>query len=324
MTDRLTRAKEVLNLEIEGLASVRDLLGDAFERAIDLMLEALDGCHKIVVTGVGKNLHIAQKLSATLASTGSTSVVLNPTQAVHGDLGILTEGDVLLALSYSGESEELVQLIPMVRRLKVNIVALAGVPGSTLETQSDVCVPVTVAREACPFNMAPTTSTTATLAMGDALAMVLLEARGFEKKDYATLHPGGAIGRALLMRVSDIMRAGDQLAAVAKSSTVRDAIVAMSKARAGSAGVVDEDSRLVGIFTDGDLRRHLTDDGNVLDLTIESVMTPSPITVEASQLAVDVMCIYEDHNIDDLPVVDTNGRLVGIIDIQDLPRFKIM
>jgi arabinose-5-phosphate isomerase len=322
--DYATQAKIVINTEIEGLASVRDAIDTGFSAAVDSILSCLRASRKIVVTGVGKNLHIAEKISATLASTGSTSVVLNPTQAIHGDLGILLDGDVLLALSYSGESEELISLVPLVKRMNVTIISLIGKGDSTLGRFSDIVIPVGVPREACPFNMAPTASTTATLAVGDALAMVLLEAQGFQKEDYAKLHPGGAIGRALLIQVSDIMRTGNRLAIVGPDAKVKDSVVAMTQARAGFTGVVDNDNRLLGIFTDGDLRRHLMDKPDILEQPVSAVMTRSPVCLEANHLAVDVLRVFEAHNIDDLPVVDEKGRLIGAVDIQDLPKLKIM
>jgi len=318
------RAREILETEIQGLAKVKDELNDEFDRAVSLILERLKQNGKIVVTGVGKNLLIGEKISATLASTGSTSVVLNPTQAMHGDLGILQAGDVLLVLSHSGESEELIRLIPMVRRLDVKVVAITGVRQSTLAECADEIIVVSIDREACPFNMAPTTSTTATMAVGDALAIVLLEVRGFKKEDYAKLHPGGAIGRALLLRASDIMRKDDRMPSLPATANVRDALLAMTRARSGSAAIVDEDQHLIAIFTDGDLRRHLVDDSNILELPIEKIMTRSPLTITADQLAVDVLRMFEEHKVDDILVVDRNNRLVGAIDIQDLPKLKIM
>jgi arabinose-5-phosphate isomerase len=318
------RAREVLDLEAKGIAKVRNRVGPEFSRAVEIILKGLRDGGKIVVTGIGKNLPIAEKLSATLASTGSTSVVLNPAQAMHGDLGILCPGDVLLALSYSGESDEILNLLPVVRRLGVKVIALTGASDTTLTKYSDASLSVAVDREACPFNMAPTASTTATLAMGDALAMVLLDARGFKREDYAKLHPGGAIGRALLLRVCDIMRTGKQVASVRKSAKARDAILAMTKARSGSAAIVDSANRLLGIFTDGDLRRHVALHRNLMSLPITQVMTASPITVRATDLAADVLRVFEEHNIDDLLVVDEHNRLVGAVDIQDLPKLKIM
>jgi arabinose-5-phosphate isomerase len=322
--DFVLQARRVMDVEITGMQAARDGLGEAFVRGVRLLLEVLERHGRIVVTGVGKNLHIAEKVSATLASTGSTSVVLNPMQAMHGDLGILDDTDALLVLSFSGESDELLALVPVVKRRGIPIVTFTGRADSTLAGFSDVVVPVAVEREACPFNMAPTASTTATLALGDALAMVLLEARGFDREDYARLHPAGAIGRALLCRAADIMRTGERLAAVPLAATVQDAIVAMTGAKSGSACVVDAAGRLAGIFTDGDLRRHLTTRHDVLRAPVSEVMTAKPARVRQDQLAVEVLRIIEQRKIDDLPVVDRNDRLVGVIDLQDLPRFKVM
>ena len=322
--DFVQRAREVLDIEIDSLQKARSRLGNEFGDAVSLILECVEKNGKIVVTGIGKNLHIAHKISATLASTGSTSVTLNPAQAMHGDLGILNSGDVLLTLSYSGESEELIALLPLARRFGVKIVSITGDSESSLAKNSDVVIPAAVDREACPFNMAPTSSTTVALAIGDALAMVLLEARGFEREDYAKLHPGGAIGRALLLRVSDIMRTGDRLASVRENAKVKDAVMAMTQARSGSAAVVDADNKVLGIFTDGDLRRHIAKHVNVLDVPVKQIMTPAPIAVTADRLAVEVLRIYEEKNIDDLLVVDARGRLVGAVDIQDLPKLKIL
>lgn len=318
------RARKVLDLEIGGLARVRNSLGAAFNAAVTLLLKRLNAGGKIVVTGVGKSLHIAQKISATFASTGATSVTLNPIQAMHGDLGILSEGDVLLVLSYSGESDELISLIPPVKRLNVPIIAITGDAKSTLARWSDAVICASVDREACPFNMAPTVSTTAALAIGDALAMVVLEARGFRKEDYAKLHPGGAIGRALLLRVADIMRTGRRIAVVKRGAAVKHAVLAMTSAKSGSAAVTDSRGRLLGIITDGDLRRHMTRDSGLLGRTVESIMTPSPVTVRPDHLAIDVLKVFEKKNIDDILVVDAARRVVGQIDIQDLPKLKIM
>lgn len=323
-SEYVKRGREILNLEIEGIESVRDHLGAGFGDAVELMLDSLRNDGKIVVSGVGKSLHIAEKVSATLSSTGSASVAINPMQAMHGDLGILRKEDVLLAFSCSGESDELINLVLTVKRFDVRIVAVTGDPDSSIARQSDVVINAAVPREACPFNMAPTASTTAALAAGDALAIVLLEARGFKKEDYAKLHPGGAIGRALLLRISDIMRKGDRVAVVKKGARVKEALMAMTRARAGSASVVGEDGILLGMFTDGDLRRHLADRNDLLDMAIEEVMTPCPITLRQDQLAVDALALFEKHNIDDVVIVDDQNRVVGGVDIQDLPKFKIM
>jgi arabinose-5-phosphate isomerase len=320
----LSRARQVLDIEIEGLRTAQAALGEDFLATAHLLLETLDQGGKIVVTGVGKNLHIAEKLSATLASTGSTSVVMNPIQAMHGDLGMIAGEDVLLALSFSGESEEVIKLIPAVRRLGIRVIGMVGDPDSTLARLSDAVLTVRIGREACPFGMAPTTSTTATLAVGDALAMVLIEARHFDKARYARLHPAGAIGRALVLRVRDIMRAGEHMARVPPSATVMDGIMAMTAAKSGAALIAHPDGRLAGIFTDGDLRRLLSGGQEILRRPVEAVMTRTPVSVTDDAFAVDVLRVFEKYKIDDLPVVDAEGRLVGYVDIQDLPKMKVM
>lgn len=318
-------ARRVFDIEIEGLVAVRDSIDEHFLKVMDMCLESLSKGGKLVITGVGKNLHIAEKMSATLASTGSTSVVLNPSQAIHGDLGILAQNDVLFALSYSGESEEIKNLIPAVRRLGVPVVAMTGNADSGLAKLSQELLLAKVPREACPFGMAPTSSTTATLALGDAFAMALLDARGFKKEDYAKLHPGGAIGRALLLRVKDIMRKDEKVAKVVCTATVKEVVVAMTKARGGAAYVVDETDKLVGIYTDGDFRRNVAA-GNcdILNSQVAEVMTKNPTCVKPDMLAVDVLRVLEKRDIDDLPVVNEVGNLVGAIDIQDLPKVKVM
>ena len=321
----LAIAREVFDVEIEGMRQVRDSLDARFEEAVAMLRGALARGGKIVLTGVGKNLHVAEKISATLASTGSTSVLLNPMQAIHGDLGILAPADVLVALSYSGESEEMKNLVPAVRRLGIPILAITGDPDSSLARLSQLVLPCTVAREACPFGVAPTASTTATLALGDALAMTLLHLSGFRREDFAKLHPGGAIGRTLLVRVRDIMRTGERLAAIAPDAPVSEAIVAMTRAHGGAAFAVDPEGRLLGIFTDGDFRRAVASgDAAVLAEPVGRLMTRGPVTVGPDALAVDVLHLLEHRAIDDLPVVDERGRLAGAIDIQDLPKFKLL
>lgn len=321
----LSRARDVLDVEIEALVRTREALGAPFETAIRCLLDCLERQAKIVVAGVGKNLYIAEKIAATLSSTGATSVVLNPSQALHGDLGLIRPGDALIALSFSGESEELLTCAPLIRRMHVPIITMTGSAESSLALCSDIVIPVVVPREACPFNLAPTASTTATLAMGDALAMVLLDVRGFQREDYARLHPAGAIGKTLLCRVCDIMRRDTRVATVKPANKLRDALVAMTRARSGSACIVDDDGHLLGIFTDGDLRRRLTaTDSGSLNQPVRESMSRNPVTVAPELPAVEALQIFENHRIDDLPVVDDSGRLVGCIDIQDLPRFKIV
>lgn len=318
------RAQEIIDIEVDGLQKVRDGLGKEFGRAVEVILDSLNHGGKVVVTGLGKSLHIGQKIAATMTSTGTPAVTLHPAEAMHGDLGVLHAGDVLLALSFTGESEELLNLIPVVRRIGVKVVAISRTADNTLARLSDEVILVPVEREACPFNMAPTSSTTATLAVGDALAMVLLEAQGFNREDYAKLHPGGAIGRTLLLKVADIMRTDARLAKVPSGSKVKDALLAMTSARCGVVAIVDQDEKLLGVFTDGDLRRHLTEPTTLTEKTVDEVMTRDPITLTQDHLAVDVLALFERHNIDDLVIVDENHRVVGLVDIQDLPKLKIL
>lgn len=323
--EMLARAHEVIAAEIDGLRRADAAIGGTFCQIVEALLATLEGGGKIVVTGVGKNIHVGEKIAATMASTGSTAMLLNPVQAMHGDLGMVTPRDIVLAISYSGESDEVIRLIPSLRRIGVKVIGMTGNAASSLAKNSDWVCLIDCGREACPFNMAPTTSTTATLALGDALAMVLLAARGFKKENFALLHPAGAIGRALLFRVGDIMRTGDRLATLPESATVRDAVVAMTSAKAGCACVTAPDGALLGIFTDGDLRRLLSEGtGDVMARPIADVMIRKPISITLGALAVEVLNVFENHKVDDLPVVDAQGRLVGTVDIQDLPRMKIL
>jgi arabinose-5-phosphate isomerase len=318
------RAKEIMDIEIAGMEAVRDQISDPFSTAIHWILGAVKNGGKVIVTGVGKNFHIGQKMVATFNSTGTQAALLHPIEAMHGDFGVVGEKDIVLALSYSGASDELIALLPALKRQGLKIIGMTADAASPLGLQSDLILPINIAREACPFGMAPTTSTTVTLALGDALAIVLLEARGFKKEDYAKLHPGGAIGRTLLLRVSDVMRTGERLAKVSSGSKVKDAVMAMTGARSGCVAVVDAGEKLLGIFTDGDLRRHLIDTPDITEAVIDTVMTANPITLKPDQLAVDLLKMYEEKNIDDLVVVDDQGRIAGTVDIQDLPKLKIL
>ncbi|MDH3982111.1 MAG: KpsF/GutQ family sugar-phosphate isomerase, partial [Kiritimatiellaceae bacterium] len=278
--DYLKRAREVLDIEIAGIEKVKNELGDGFIDAVDAITEVINnGYGKVVVAGVGKNWHIGNKMAATFMSTGTPAVAMHPIEAMHGDFGLLSDRDILLAMSYSGASDELIALIQPVKRMGVKIIALTGEIDSPLAQHADIIVSVKVDKEACPFNMAPTTSTTATLALGDAMAMVLLEARGFKIEDYAKLHPGGAIGRTLLLRVSDVMRTGDRCATVRCGQPVREALIAMTGAKSGCVAIIEEDGTLAGIMTDGDLRRHLLETPNLIDHTVDEVMTRNPKTL---------------------------------------------
>src|SRR3954447_18894354 len=256
----LARAREVFDVEIAALKGVRALLDKTFDQAVEMVVETLRQRGKIVVVGIGKSGNIGRKIAATLTSIGSTSVVLNSVDALHGDLGIVNDGDLILALSYSGESEELLNLMPALKRFSVRIISLTGAPKSALARHSDVVLNVHVPKEACPFNLAPTASTTAMLVMGDALAMAVLEARGFKQSDFARYHPSGAIGRALLLRVGDIMRTGKRNAVAKENLNVKEALLVMTRAKSGSVSVVNGRGKLVGVFTDGDLRRHMAED----------------------------------------------------------------
>jgi arabinose-5-phosphate isomerase len=322
--NHLRRAREVFDVEIAALKAVRAHLDESFSRAVEMIVEALRARGKVVVVGVGKSGNIGRKIAATLTSTGSTSVVLDSVDALHGDLGVVSDGDVVLALSYSGETEELLNLLPALKRFSVKLVAMTGAGRSTLAKHSDVILNVRVPKEACPFNLAPTASTTAMLAMGDALAMAILQARGFTEKDFARHHPAGAIGRALLLKVSDIMRSGERNPVAPLDMTVKDGLLVMTRHRAGSLSIVDRRGKLVGVFTDGDLRRHMGDDEQVLDRALREVMTRNPICVREDALAAEALKIFNERNIDDLIVVNAKKEPVGLVDLQDLPKMKLM
>jgi arabinose-5-phosphate isomerase len=320
----LVHARKVFAVELAALKQVRAQLDDEFGRAVEVIVEALKRRGKIVVVGIGKSGIVGQKVSATLTSTGSTSVVLNSVDALHGDLGIIADGDVVLALSYSGESEELLNLLPALKRFSVKIIAITGAAKSALAQHSDVVLNVRVPQEACPFNLAPTASTTAMLAMGDALAVAVLQARGFKKSDFARHHPSGAIGRAMLLRVSDIMRTGERNAVAREDLSVKEALLVMTRAKSGSVSVVNARGKLVGVFTDGDLRRKMSHDEQALSRSLKEVMTCNPVCVRDSALAVEAVKVFNERNIDDLIIVNAKREPVGLVDSQDLPKLKIM
>lgn len=322
--DHLTRAREVFDIELTAIKAVRGQLDGNFDQAVKIIVDALAQRGKIIVVGIGKSGNVGHKIAATLTSTGSTSVFLHSVDALHGDLGLVNDGDVILALSYSGESEELLNLIPPLKRFAVQIISITGAVKSSLARYSDVILNVRVPKEACPFNLAPTSSTTAMMVMGDALAMTVLQARGFKEKDYARHHPSGAIGRALLLKVSSIMRTGERNAVAGESMSVKEALLVMTRAKSGSVSVVNKRGRLVGVFTDGDLRRHMSSDGDVLSKTLESVMTKNPICICDDALAVEALKIFNQRNIDDLIVTNARHEPVGLIDLQDLPKVKLM
>ena len=320
----LIRAREVFDIELAALRAVRAQLDDSFNHAVEWIVAALRQRGKIVVVGVGKSGNIGQKIAATLTSTGSTSVLLNSVDALHGDLGIVSDGDVILALSYSGESEEMVNLLPALKRFSVKLIALTGNVKSRVGRLSDLVLNVKVPKEACPFNLAPTASTTAMLVLGDALAMAVLQARGFKQSDFARYHPGGAIGRALLLRVRDIMRTEARNPVAAQTLTVKEALLVMTKAKCGSVSVVDARGKLTGVFTDGDLRRRMATDDDILAQPLARVMTRNPVCVRDDALAAEALKIFNERNIDDLIVINAKKQPVGLIDSQDLPKLKLM
>ncbi len=306
-----------MDIEIEAIRVLKSRLGDEFTKALDLMFKARG---RIVVSGMGKTGIIAQKLSATLASTGTPSLFLHTTEAVHGDLGRVTCDDVVIIISNSGSSEELRQLMPLLKKIGSKVIALTGNLKSILAKYSDSVLDVSVKKEACPLGLAPTASTTAALAMADALAVCLLELKGFKEKDFAFFHPGGALGKRLLLKVSDIMRTGKASPVVSEEMRVSSVLLKITQARAGSATIVDNKGRLTGIFTDGDLRRHLEDDVNLTRRKIKEIMTKDPLVITADRLAAEGMRILEEKKIDEIPVVDKNNKPVGLLDIQDLLR----
>ena len=322
--DYPTSAKTVIRREIDELERLFARIDTHFSEAVELIHNAVKGRSKIVLCGVGKSGDIAHKIAATFNSTGATAVVLNVQNALHGDLGMIDEGDVVIAMSYSGETGELITALPHLRRSGVPLIAITGERGSTLAKNSDVFLDANVEREACPLNLAPTSSSTVMLVLGDALAMVLLEARGFRREDFAVLHPGGALGRALLTKVCDVMRGGDKMPMVKPDDVVELALSRMTVARAGAAVVVNEDGKLAGVFTHGDFVRAFQKDHAIAARPVSDFMTVGPITIPDDKLATEVLRIFEEHRIDDLVEVDADGRPVGLVDNQDLGRLKIL
>jgi arabinose-5-phosphate isomerase len=322
--DFLEKAQRVFEIELSAIREVRERLDGEFCRAVELLIATVERRNKIVVVGVGKSGHIGEKIAATLTSTGAPAVVLNSLNALHGDLGVVADGDLILALSYSGETEELITLVPALRRFDIKMIAITGAPGSFLATNADVHLDVRVSQEACPLNLAPTSSSTAMLVLGDALAMVLLEARGFEKEDFARFHPGGKLGRMLLFKVHQIMRGPDRMALIPPHTTVREALHEMARRRSGAAVITDENGVLAGVFTHGDFGRHFQADPDLMEKAVGGLMTRNPICLAGDQLAAEVLRILQKHAIDDLVVVDAGNRPVGIVDSQDLAKFRLL
>jgi arabinose-5-phosphate isomerase len=322
--DYLEKAGRVLDIEIFELQRLRRRLDQNFSHAVELIKETVEARGKVVVLGVGKSGQIGSKIAATLTSTGSPAVLLDSLNALHGDLGMLADGDVVLALSSSGETEELLRILPAIARFQVKIIAVSGDATSTLVQNAHVFLDVNIEQEACPLNLAPTSSTTVMLALGDALAMVLLEARGFNKEDFAKFHPAGMIGRSLLLRVHQIMRPRSALALVAPDTSISSVLKTMTGVRAGAAVVAGANGELLGIFTHGDFVRHFQSDSKIGERLVADLMTLNPVTVHQDKLAVEVLNLLERHQIDDLVVVDDNQAPVGIVDSQDLTKLKLL
>ncbi|OQX83830.1 MAG: hypothetical protein B6D53_01495 [Candidatus Omnitrophica bacterium 4484_49] len=315
----LKRIKQVLDIESQAIQNLK--VDESYIKAIELLYNTRG---RVVLTGMGKAGIIAQKISATLASTGTPSLWLHPAEAVHGDLGRVTRDDVVIALSNSGETEEITKFLPIIKRIGACLIAITGNPKSTLAKYSDVVINAKVEKEACPFNLAPTASTTAMLAIGDALAIALLELKGFKEDDYALFHPAGTLGKRLLLRVEDIMRKGEFHPVVDEDTRVKDVLVKITQARAGSATVVNKEGKLAGVFTDGDLRRWLEKEEDILDKKIKEVMTANPKVIYEGKLAVEAGKIMQEYKIDELIVVDKNNRPLGLVDIQDLLKVGLI
>ncbi len=320
--DKVIRlAHETLEIEAAAVLGLRQHLGASFAAAVARMLQAQG---RVVVMGMGKSGHIGRKMAATLASTGTPAMFVHPAEASHGDLGMITAADVLLAISNSGESEELTAILPVLKRLGVPLIAMTGNPSSTLGRHADLVLDSGVAKEACPLNLAPTASTTAQLALGDALAVALLDARGFRAEDFARSHPGGALGRKLLTHVSDVMRSGADVPRVGPQAGFSTVMREMSARGLGATAVVDDDGRVLGIFTDGDLRRLLEKGIEVRNATAAELMHPDPVTIPSGALAVEAAELMEQRRITSVLVVDEAGRLCGALNSNDLMRAKVI
>jgi len=320
-TSFIGQAREVLLIEAQEVEALAARLDDNFTRAVELILQCQG---RVVVSGIGKSGHIGRKIAATLASTGTPSFFMHPADASHGDLGMITGQDIVIALSNSGESVELLAIMPLIKRMGAKLISITGNADSTLAHEADAHIDAHVSREACPLGLAPTASTTAALALGDALAVTLLDARGFSAEDFARSHPGGSLGRRLLVHVRDVMRKGDAIPMVQQDASFSGALLEMSRKGLGMTAVVDAQNRPVGIFTDGDLRRAFEQGISVTDTNITSVMHPSPQTIGADRLAVEAVELMEQHKINGLLVVDELGILTGALNMHDLLRAKVV
>ncbi len=323
--DYLEKARRVISLEMEELERLLNRVDAAFVAAVETLKTTVEQGSKVIIVGVGKSGNVGNKLAATLNSTGAAATVLNCQDALHGDLGLVNEGDSIIALSYSGETAELLTLLPHLKRRHIQLIAITGKPQSTLGKAADCVIDIHVEREACPLNLAPTSSTTNTLVIGDALAMVLMEARGLTKENFAEFHPGGSLGRSLLLRASDIMRTGDDFVLVNPDMPVIEVVSRMTGSRAGAVVIIDSLGKLAGVFTQGDLAREFqSGDPEFGKKPVCEVMTKNPIHVTSDKLVGEVLRILEDHRIDDLVVIDDEGLPCGMIDTQDLTRVQIV
>ena len=314
--------RRVIEIEARALDALAARIDGSFSAACQAILA---GRGRVVCTGMGKSGHVARKIAATLASTGTPAFYVHPGEAGHGDLGMITDADVVLALSYSGESDEVLMLLPVLKRQGNTVIAMTGRPQSTLARESDLHLDISVPAEACPLDLAPTSSTTASLAMGDALAVALLDARGFTADDFARSHPAGSLGRRLLLHITDVMHAGDDVPRVGPEASISEALVEMSRKRLGMTAVVDDEGRLLGLYTDGDLRRSLDDaDVDLRGTRIDAVMTRAPRTIDADALAVEAAQLMETHKINALLVLDAERRVVGALNIHDLLRARVV
>lgn len=314
-SDFVNIAREVLRIEAKAVKSLIPRVTNDFVKVVDLILSSSG---RVIITGMGKPGIIGQKISATLSSTGTASLFLHPAEAIHGDLGRVKCDDVIIALSNSGETDEIVRLTPIIKKIGASLISIIGSKNSTLAKNSDLILDVGVEKEACPLGLAPTASTTAMLAMGDALSITLLKAKGFRVEDFAFYHPGGTLGKKLWLKVEDVMRKDTAFAIARQDVSLRKVLYAITKARAGSATIVDNKGKLVGIFTDGDLRRHLENDPSIITKQVKGLMTKNPAVIKKGRMAVEALNVMRKKNIDEIPVVDKNYKPVGLVDIQDL------
>jgi arabinose-5-phosphate isomerase len=317
----LNIAKQVVQVEKNALSKLHDQIGAEFIKAIDLM-QICKG--HVIVIGMGKSGHIGNKISATLASTGTPAFSVHPGEASHGDLGMITNNDITLCVSNSGETQEVLNIIPIIKRMGIPIIAITGNSNSTMAKIADVHLSIAVGEEACPLGLAPTTSTTTTLVLGDALAVTLLKLRGFTEEDFARSHPAGSLGKKLLLRIDDLMRTGDDIPQVFLGTNIQEALFEITQKRLGMTAIVDEKHFVKGIFTDGDLRRAFDNDIDLKNTKIEDVSTPNPVTIESDRLAVSAAQLMESHNVHGLLVVDANKQLVGAINIHDLLKAGVV